>query len=390
VRARISTDVPRVLHVDAAREWRGGQNQARLLLAGLAARGAEQALACRPDSRLAREAGALGVRVVPLRWRVGLDPAAVIGLAREIGAGGWEVVHAHSSHALQASVLALALAGGRSALVGSRRLDFPLRSPAVWRRADLVLAVSGPVRDVLVAGGLEPGRIRVVHDGVDPGTLEPPLEGRLRSAARAAPGDLLVGAAGALVGHKDHATLLRAAAVVARERSDARFIIAGEGPERPALERLAGELGLSERLAMPGHVADVARSLGDLDLFVMSSSGEGLGSASLEAMAAGVPVVLTTAGGLAEVAGDVLAAVAPGEPDALARAILELLSDRDARERAAAAGRERAAAFSADAMADGTLAAYRAATRRAREEARLARAYRLGRERAAARRRGDR
>jgi glycosyltransferase involved in cell wall biosynthesis len=369
-------DLPAVLHVDAAREWRGGQSQARLLVSELARRGLEQALAARPESRLAAEVAALGVRVVPLRWRAGLDPAAVVGLARALGAGGWDVVHAHSSHALQASLLALALAGGRSALVGSRRLDFPLRSPAVWRRADVVLAVSVAVRDVLVTGGLEPARVRVVHDGVDlretalrtvPGQdarFGSGAPGRLRRAAGAGPGDLLVGTAGALVGHKDHATLLEAAAVVVRDRPEARFVVAGEGPLRPELERLAGRLGLGSRLSLPGHLPDVAGSLGDLDLFVLSSSGEGLASASLEAMAAGVPVVLTRAGGLADVAGDVLPSVPPGDPAALAEAILRLLADPEARARVARAGRERVRAFSAVAMAERTLDAYRAVSER--------------------------
>jgi len=384
-------DLPAVLHVDAAREWRGGQNQARLLVSELARRGLEQALAARPDSRLAAEVDALGVRVVPLRWRAGLDPAAVVALAREIRDGGWDVVHAHSSHALQASLLALALAGGRSALVGSRRLDFPLRSPAVWKRADVVLAVSGPVRDGLVAGGLEPARVRVVHDGVAVARAGGAGgDGRLRAAAGAGPGDLLVGTAGALVGHKDHATFLRAAAVVVGRSPEARFVVAGEGRLRPELEALVAALGLGARLSLPGHVPDVADSLADLDVFVLSSSGEGLGSVSLEAMAAGVPVVLARAGGLAEVAGEALPSVPPGDPDALAGAILALLADPEVRERVARAGRERVRAFSAGAMAEGTLDAYRAVVRRRREEALLGRAYRRGRDRAAARRSADR
>lgn len=373
-------DLPAVLHVDAAREWRGGQNQARLLVAELSGLGVEQALAARPDSRLAAEVRALDVPVVPLRWRAGLDPGAVLGLARELRRGGWDVVHAHSSHALQASLLALALAGPRSALVASRRLDFPLRSVAVWRRADLVLAVSEAVRDVLLAGGLEAARVRVVHDGValgeDLSAAPAAAAGRLRGAAGAGPGDLLVGTAGALVGHKDHATLLRAAAVVVGRRPEARFVIAGEGPLRPELERLVEDLGLGSRVSLPGHLPDVAASLADLDLFVLSSSGEGLGSASLEAMAAGVPVVLARAGGLADVAGDVLPSVPPGDPDALAEAILALLGDAEARDRAARAGLERVRAFSATAMAAATLEAYRAVVRRRRERAVRERAVR--------------
>jgi len=358
------TRPPRVLHVDPGREWRGGQSQLRLLAAGLARRGVEQAVAARGDSRLAREVRALGVRVVPLRWEAGLDPRAVLGIARE--APGWEVVHAHGSHALQASLLALGLAGGPGRLAAARRQVFPLRSAAAWKRADVVVAVSGAVRDVLVAGGLEPRRVRVVHDGVDPGELRPPRPGRLRAAAGAADGELLVGTAGALVPAKDHATLLRAAARVLAARDDVRFLVAGEGPERPALEALARELGVADRVALPGRVEDAARSFGDLDLFVMSSSGEGLGSAALEALAAGVAPVLARAGGLADVAGGELPSVPPSDPEALAGAVLGLLAAPGRRARVAAAARERAGRFTADRMTEGTLDAYRAALRRRR------------------------
>lgn len=355
------TRPPRVLHVDPGREWRGGQSQLRLLAAGLERRGVEQAVATRGDSRLAREVRALGVRVVPLRWEAGLDPRAVLGTARE--APDWEVVHAHGSHALQASLLALGLAGGAVRLVAARRQVFPLRSPSVWRRADVVVAVSRPVRDVLVAGGLEPRRVRVVHDGVDAGELRAQRPGRLRAAAGAADGELLVGTAGALVGAKDHATLLRAAARVLAVRDDVRFVVAGEGPERPALEALARELGVADRVALPGRVEEAALSLGDLDLFVMTSAAEGLGSAALEALAAGVAPVLARAGGLSDVAGAELPSVPPSDPEALAEAVLGLLADPGRRERVAAAARERAELFTAERMTEGTLDAYRAALR---------------------------
>lgn len=363
----------RVLHVDAAREWRGGQNQLRLLARELAdAQEVEQTVAAGSGSRLAREARAAGVAVRPLAWDAALDPRAVAALAAEVG--GADVVHAHSSHALQACVLALALAGAPARLVAARRLDFPLRSPAVWRRADLVLAVSGAVRRVLLEGGLEPARVRVAHDGVDPDELHPQRPGRLRAAA-GVPDDVpLVGAVGALVRHKDHRTFARTAAAVARRREDVHFVVAGEGPERGEVERLRGVAGLEGRLHLPGHVSDAARSLCDLDVFVMSSREEGLGTAVLEAMAAGVPVAVTRAGGLADVAGDELPSAPPEDPEALAAEVLRLLEEPDARASAVRAGHRRLESFTAGRMARRTLRAYRdvvAWHRRRRRHARM-------------------
>ena len=360
----------RVLHVDSAREWRGGQNQARLLARELAGvDGVEQAMLARRGSRLAREARALGLETIGVPWTAGLDPRAVAGIARRLP--GRDLVHAHSSHALQAAVLALALSGAPAGLVAARRLDYPLSTPSVWRRADLVLAVSTAVAGVLEACGLEPGRVRVVHDGIDRAESEPDGEGRLRSAAGAGPDDTLVGSVGALVGHKDHRTLVRAAARLAADREGVRFVVAGEGSLREELEAEVRERGLEGRFALPGHVEDAARSLGDLDLFVMPSREEGLGTAALEAMAAGVPAVVTRAGGLVDVAGDAVPSVPPEDPEALAAAVGRLLDDPEARRAASEAGRRRVEErFTAARMAEGTLAAYRevAAARRRRRE----------------------
>jgi len=367
----------RVLHVDAAREWRGGQGQLRLLARELAAReDIEQGVAARAGSRLLAEVADAGVERLPLDWGPALDPRAVVALARE--AGGWDLLHAHSSHALQAALLALSLSGSPAGLVAARRLDFPVRTPSVWRRANLVLCVSGAVRRVLVGCGVEAARTRVVRDAVDPDDLRPERPGRLREAAGAGPDEVLVGAVGALVGHKDHGTLVRAARRVSAERPDARFLVAGEGPERARLERMVSEAGLEGRFRLPGHVPEAARSLGDLDCFVMCSREEGMGSAALEAMAAGVPTVVTRAGGLAELAGDGVPGVPPEDPERLAGAILRLLEDPGAREAAVRAGTRKAGRFSPARMAEETMAAYRGVIRG--REARRREARRLERE----------
>lgn len=358
--AVIAGDAPlRVLHVDAAREWRGGQNQVRLLAGRLRGRaGVEQAVAGRAGSRLLAEAAELGVATVPLPWRPALDPRAVAGLARE--AGDWDLLHAHNSHALQAGILALAASGAPSRLVASRRSAFEFSSSRTWRRADLVLAVSGAVRRVALRSGLEPARVRVVHSGVEPEAVTPAGPGVLREVTGASDGDLLVGAAGALDASKDHRTLVRAAARVARQRAGVRFVVAGEGPLRERLEGEVRDRGLEGRFALPGHLPELGRSLGDLDLFVMCSRQEGFGSAALEAMAAGVATVVTRAGGLVEMAGDAVPTVPPGDPEALAAEILRLLDDGDERRRVAERGRRRVhERFTAAHTADATLAAYR-------------------------------
>lgn len=348
----------RVLHVDSGREWRGGQNQVRLLAGELAGRpGVAQALATARGSRLAAEGEALELELRPLAWRAALDPRALLGLAR--AAAGRDVVHAHDSHGLQAAWLAICLRGVRAALVGSRRVLRPVRSPWLYRRCDLVLAVSGAVREVLVRQGIERRRVEVVPDGIDPGELEPQAPERLRGLFAAAAGEVeLVGTVGALTPEKGHDVLLRAVREVAARRPAARFVLVGEGPERGRLERLAAELGVADRVVFAGRLEAAARALSGLDVFVLPSLEEGLSTAYLEALAAGVPAIATLAGGQGEVAGEALPTVPPGDPSALAAGILELLGSPARRREVAAAGRRRSEGFSAARMAGATLAAY--------------------------------
>ena len=349
----------RVLHIDSASEYRGGQNQARLLIRALReTTDLRQGLVASRGSRLVEEAASLGIDVRPVAWQAAIDPRPVLRIRREMRAG-WDLVHAHDSHGLQTALAARMLAGGGVPIVASRRVAIPMRSPSTWRRADAIIAVSEPVRSMLRAQGIDDARIRVIHSGVSTEELAPSLPGRLREAASVAPAVPFVGAVGALTREKGHAWFVRAAAQVTREFPDARFAVFGEGPERQALVRLATSLGLQDRVAFPGRIEQIGRSLADLDLFVMPSLSEGLGTVAVEAMLAGCPVVLSGAGGLAELAGDELPAIPPGDVAALAAEISRLLADRAARSLLAKRASARGAQFTVERMMHATLDLYR-------------------------------
>lgn len=354
-----------VLHVDSAREYRGGQNQARLLMKGLAGEGSvRQALLARVGSRLAREAREMGIDVRPVPWGPAVDLRALAALRREFESA-WTVVHAHDGHAVQSVLLARSAAGGRSPVAAARRVDFPPRRAGVWQRADLIIAVSRRIRDVLLAQGVDRRRVEVVYSGIDPADLESDGNSaevpQLRAAAGAGPGQLLVAAIGALVGHKDHSTFIRAAARLADDHPTARFAVFGEGPTREELEGLVRRLGLERRFRLPGELPNAARALPEVDVFVMPSREEGLGTACIEAMLAGRPVAATSAGGLGELAADgAFRPVPPEDPGALAAEVGRLLSSEAVRREASVAAREGASRFTASRMVAGTLRCYRA------------------------------
>ncbi len=145
---------------------------------------------------------------------------------------------------------------------------------------------------------------------------------------------------------KNHTLLLRAVAAAARGREAKRrpyLVLLGDGPEKENITREAGRLGLLPFVRILGRLEEVERYLAAADIFVLSSDAEGFSNALLEAMASSLACVATDVGGNAEaLAGGAGAIVPPGDGDALAGAISELLDNDGPREALAAAARRRA------------------------------------------------
>jgi glycosyltransferase involved in cell wall biosynthesis len=352
----------RVLHVDSARGWRGGQNQVWLSARGMAARGHDVVVACRAGGVLAERARAAGLAVREMRFRGDLWPGAALALASALRETRPDVVHLHDPHAVSAGLLARRLAG-RRALVATRRVDFALRgflSRRKYAACDLVIAVSEAIAGVLRRGGLPTERVRVVYEGVPDRPAQTGGQDALRELG-VPEGAPVVGNVAALTGHKDHATLLAAAARVGVRMPEARFVIVGEGELRGRLEALSRELGLERRCIFAGFRADLDRLIPAFTVFCLSSHMEGLGTSLLDAMAFGVPVVATAAGGIPEAVTDGITGrlVPPRDPDALAAALVEALAHPAQRAEWGRAGRRRfEERFTADRMVEATLAVY--------------------------------
>ena len=211
-----------------------------------------------------------------------------------------------------------------------------------YPKADAVVALShGVGRELIEDYRLDPARVVTIHNPVD-------VEGwrqRADAARKTAPpwrnfagdGPVLV-ATGRLIRQKGFDLLLRALARCKSAGRAARLVIVGEGPERAALNATAAELGLTDRLLMPGFIADSAAWYAHGDLFVLPSRWEGFGHVIVEAMACGLPVVAFDCPyGPVDILGDGQGGilVPPEDVDALARTIDELLDAPDTRNRLA-------------------------------------------------------
>jgi glycosyltransferase involved in cell wall biosynthesis len=237
-----------------------------------------------------------------------------------------------------------------------------MRWRARWKyaRCERVIAVSGAVAAVLRQGGVPPERVRVVYEGVPDRRPDPGGRAMLESLGIPMTA-LVVGTVAALTDHKDHPTLLSAAARVVARVPNAYFVIVGAGERKADLQAEAASLGLPGRVFFTGFREDLDRLIPAFDVFCLSSKMEGLGTSLLDAMCFARPVVATAAGGIPEAVEDgVTGRVVPvQDPAALAAALVAVLGDASERSRMGAAGRMRfESRFSATRMVDATLAVY--------------------------------
>ena len=207
-------------------------------------------------------------------------------------------------------------------------------------RADRVTATGMRLAEATLPY-MPPGKdVEVIPYGIDLEQFRPPARGPRE--------EIVVGSVGRLSSEKGLKYLLQAMVAVVRQEPRARVLLAGDGPERRSLERLAKRLGLGERVEFAGEVAheQVPRALARMDVFAMPSTWEGFGVAALEAAAMELPVVASGIHGIPDVVEDNVTGilVPPKDVAALSRAILGLVRDGGERRRLGEAGRELVAA----------------------------------------------
>lgn len=360
----------KVLHVSTPSSWRGGEQQVAYLAGALHEEGILQWVLTPSSSELSRRVAIPSERVCHFSHRGLLNLGLAWRIARLCRIHTIDLVHTHDSQAHSAAVMASALFGLHRPLVVSRRVDFPVspnpfsrwkyNHPAVRR----ILCVSEEIKRITASSIRNQAVLEVVHSGIDLDRYaEPSAVGRnIRDELSLAPETCLIGNMSALADHKDYPTWIRTVKRLSDTNPAFRFIIAGTGPDEESIRQQIRESGLQDVVFMLGFRADVAAVIHALDVFLITSKTEGLGTIVLEALAAGVPVVATRAGGIPEMIVDgetgLLASI--GDDAALSRCVLRIFTDAALCERLVTEGKRKAAAFSFRYTAMKTLQAYRA------------------------------
>lgn len=311
----------RILEINTEKTWRGGEKQTLLTCRGLAGAGMDVDLLCLDGYPLADKARRVGITVHAQSGQ----PGAVRFLLSH--GRNYDLIHVQTARAQNWAVLTRPV--HRRPVVCTRRVDFVPKGAltlAKYRATDRVVAISGAIASILERFGIPD--VPVIPSCIDLETTpEPSVSWAELCREHNVRGPKVIGTVAALVPHKDPLTMVRAVDRLRGLRDDFTFIHFGDGNLRDTVTREIARLGLESTYLLMGFQDNAEALLPRFDLFAMSSCEEGLGSTVLEAFRHRVPVVTTTAGGLAELVPGRGLSSPVGDPEGLAENMHRLLED---------------------------------------------------------------
>jgi glycosyltransferase involved in cell wall biosynthesis len=354
----------RVLHIDTEMSWRGGQQQAVYLYEEMLKRGFETCFICRPGSRIAEYflSRNLPYKQIPFwgEW----DFFHGLRLALWAKQERYNILHLHSAHALSWGLWTkiffpkLRLVAVKRVCTSVKRN--PLSSLKYKNKLlDVIITISDTIRQGLIADGLEENKIITVYSGIDPDKFS---KYKMNNKdADSSHDSLRLGTIAAFTREKDYPNYLRAASLVIRERPAIHFLAAGDGYLLPEMKKLAKELGITANFTFTGFQSDIGKYLASIDIFVLASRKEGLGTSVLDAQAVGLPVIATKTGGIPEIISDGVNGilVEPGNPGKLAAAILNLADNPKRRKQLGDKAKETVQNFSIEKTVEKNIMVYK-------------------------------
>ncbi len=330
-----------ILFVNSIQMFGGGEVWMLRAMEALRKRGHRLILCCWPATEVGYRAQKAGFPVVEVQFGGDLNPLTIFRLAHVMRRANIDVVLTNMDKELRQAGLAAKLVRPQPVVIPRRGIDYPLKNRLRYRfaynvLADCIIANSDATRQALLrnAPWLDPTRIEVIYNGIDPAPFEQASGNALRSRWGIPDDAPVLGFVGQLDPRKGIGVLLTAFDLIRQAVPEARLVFVGEGPLREMIESETREKGWKDRVLLAGFHDDIPEVMRAIDVLVLPSFWEGFGIVLIEAMAAYRPVITTNVSSMPEIVidGETGYLIEPGNSEMLAERAIALLTDPQLRK----------------------------------------------------------
>ena len=322
-----------VLHTESSKAWGGQENRILQECIGLRKLGARVIVLCQPESVLGKRALAEGFEVKSCRMRKNYDIPAVRYILKLMKTEDIDIINTHSGRDSFLAGVAGRISRKKPIIVRTRHLALPITSKITYSLLPhRVVTVSEYVRRYLITKGIHPEKVISIPTGIDLERFDPEkTSADLRKELKLKPEIPMIGTVAIFRIKKGYHILLDTIPLVLGKIPEAVFVFAGDGPQKENILNKIMNLGLSDKVFFLGLRKDIPNILKSIDIFVLPTLQEALGTAFIEAMAMEKPVIGTEVGGVQEVIQNEINGylVKPNNPQVLAEAILKMLHNRE-------------------------------------------------------------
>ena len=296
----------KILHLSSERSWRGGEQQIAYLVQESLSLGHEVHVICRKNSAFEKWCLSHTIQHLAVGFKNEFDIFSVLKIKSYCQKNQIQLLHAHSSHSHALGLFSKFL-GNSARFVVSRRVDFPIKdnffSKFKFNHPHVLqyICVSEAIQKILMKDLRHPKKCVTVHSGIDIEKFNTDTTfHKLRKEYSISPETKVIGNVSAIAPHKDYPTFIKTASEIVKQIPNVHFFIIGEGGERNTIEALIQTHDLASHITLTGFRTDVNELFDSLDIFLMTSETEGLGTTLLDAAANHIPIVSTNAGGIPE------------------------------------------------------------------------------------------
>ena len=281
-----------ILEIEYSKGW-GGQEKRTIRLVNNLDKEFKTFFVAQPDSKILHHQKEINAKIIPLKMNQIYNLKTIYSLIKIVKENKIDIISTHSGKDGWLGAIVGKLTS--TPVVRTRHLLTPINSPKSYNLSSITVAVSKAVEEYLKTQGVK--NTTTIYTGIDTNLYKPNSLNKLRKEFNISKDTFLIGIVAVLRAAKRHKDLIEAISTI---NENIKLIIIGDGPQKNNLLKLIKEKNLEQKVIMTGSRDDIKDILSDLDLFVLPSNMEALGTSILEASSAGVPVVASNIGGISE------------------------------------------------------------------------------------------